>query len=191
MQTTLATKNPHALYEAQMRVASPLGPVLLARTSLGLAGLWFEGQKDCPDLSHVASPSGDALLKQVRQQLQDYWDAGATQSPRFEVPLDLIGTPFQRSVWQALLDIPYGSTTGYGDIARRVSSPQSSRAVGAAVGRNPISIIVPCHRVVGSHTQLTGYSGGMHRKVALLQQEGHAIHGDRVTPLIKKQTALL
>ncbi len=174
-----------------MRVASPLGPVLLARTNLGLAGLWFEGQKDCPDLSHVAAPSRDALLTQVRQQLQDYWNAGATQAPRFEVPLDLIGTPFQRSVWQALLDIPYGCTTHYGDIARRVNSPQSSRAVGAAVGRNPVSIIVPCHRVVGSHTQLTGYSGGMHRKIALLQHEGHAIHGDRLQPATKDQPPLL
>ena len=174
-----------------MRMDSPLGHVWLARTRQGLAGLWFEGQKDCPDLSEVAKPSSDPLLTKVRQQLQDYWSDGPQKTMRFDVTLDLIGTSFQRAVWQALLDIPYGSTTHYGDIAKRVNSPQSSRAVGAAVGRNPVSIIVPCHRVVGSNTQLTGYSGGMHRKIALLQQEGHAIHGDRVYPLPKEQVALL
>jgi methylated-DNA-[protein]-cysteine S-methyltransferase len=97
---------------------------------------------------------------------------------RFDLPLDLLGTPFQRKVWQALLGIACGATLRYGDIAVRVGVPSAARAVGAAVGRNPLSIVVPCHRVLGSGGALTGYAGGLERKVALLELE----RGQHVPP---------
>jgi methylated-DNA-[protein]-cysteine S-methyltransferase len=110
------------------------------------------------------------VLKNVTQQLTEYF---AGQRSRFEVPLDLTcGTAFQQSVWQALLAIPYGRTASYGDVSRRVGKPTAVRAVGAAVGRNPVSIIVPCHRVMGANGSLTGYAGGLDRKTALLKLEG-------------------
>ena len=166
---------------AQSLIDSPLGQVLLARTEHGLAGLWFtEGQRDFPGTLGAASRPDDALFQQVQSNLQQYWAAPAGQAMDFKVPLDLIGTPFQQAVWRALLAIPHGGICSYGDIARRLGSPQAVRAVGGAVGRNPISIIVPCHRVVGQNTQLTGYSGGLHRKIALLAQEGHAVQGGRL-----------
>ncbi|HAL40009.1 MAG TPA: cysteine methyltransferase, partial [Polaromonas sp.] len=97
----------------------------------------------------------------------------AGQRNRFEVPLDLAcGTAFQQSVWQALLAIPYGRTASYGEVSRRIGKPTAVRAVGAAVGRNPVSIIVPCHRVMGANGSLTGYAGGLDRKTALLKLEG-------------------
>jgi methylated-DNA-[protein]-cysteine S-methyltransferase len=166
---------------AQCHIDSPLGRVLLARTAKGLAGLWFtEGQKHLPGELRAAFCPEDALFEQVRVQLGRYWQAPAGQPVDFNVSLDLIGTPFQQSVWQVLLTLRHGQTGTYGDIAAHVGNPQGGRAVGAAVGRNPISIIVPCHRVVGGDAQLTGFAGGLHRKVALLTQEGHAVRGDRL-----------
>ena len=110
------------------------------------------------------------MLKQVSQQLTEYF---AGQRVRFDVPMDLAGgTAFQQSVWQALLTIAPGETASYSDISRRIGKPAAVRAVGAAVGRNPISIIVPCHRVLGADGALTGYAGGLERKTALLQLEG-------------------
>ncbi len=150
--------------------ASPLGPMLLAATDRGLAGLWFEGQRHLPDSSGWAQDPQHPVLRQACAQLGD-WFAG--RRDRFELPLDLQGgTPFQQSVWQALLGIPRGATTSYGDLSRRVGRPAAVRAVGAAVGRNPISIVVPCHRVLGSDGGLTGDAGGLERKSALLQLEG-------------------
>lgn len=121
---------------------------------------------------HTLWPSDpeQPVLKQVSQQLAEYF---AGQRSRFEVPLDLAcGTAFQQSVWQALLAIPYGGTASYGEVSRRIGKPTAVRAVGAAVGRNPVSIIVPCHRVMGTDGSLTGYAGGLHRKIALLKLEG-------------------
>ncbi|WP_240523270.1 methylated-DNA--[protein]-cysteine S-methyltransferase [Polaromonas sp. AER18D-145] len=110
------------------------------------------------------------VLKEVMQQLTAYF---AGQRSRFDVPLDLAhGTAFQQSVWQALLDIPQGGTASYGEVGRRIGKPAAVRAVGAAVGRNPVSIIVPCHRVMGANGALTGYAGGLDRKTALLKLEG-------------------
>lgn len=110
------------------------------------------------------------VLKRVCQQLGEYF---AGQRSRFEVPLDLAyGTAFQQSVWQALLTIPQGETASYSDISARIGKPAAVRAVGAAVGRNPVSILVPCHRVIGAHGSLTGYAGGLDRKAALLKLEG-------------------
>ena len=158
---------------------SPLGPLLLAASPQGLCGVWFLNQKHFPpaaawpttQTSSVLAPSGSqAWLDQATQQLTQYF---AGQRQHFDLPLDLsAGSAFQQSVWQALLDIARGQTESYGALATRVGRPSSARAVGAAVGRNPISIIVPCHRVVGSNGALTGYAGGLDRKVALLQLEG-------------------
>ena len=153
---------------AQMRYASPLGPLLLVRTSEGLAGAWFESQKHHP--APIAAPlrDDDALLARAAAQLAAYFDGETT---RFDLPLDLIGTPFQTAVWRELLTIEPGRTCTYGDIARKLGTPSAGRAVGAAVGRNPVSVIVPCHRVLGSDGTLTGYAGGLERKTALLRLE--------------------
>ncbi len=153
---------------AQSRIDSPLGPLLLARTRDGLAGAWFEAQKHHPAAIDAPMRDDDALLADTARQLRAYF---AGEGDDFDVALDLQGTDFQRSVWTVLLRIEPGSTCSYGDIARRLGSPTASRAVGAAVGRNPVSIIVPCHRVVGSSGALTGYAGGLDRKTALLRIE--------------------
>ena len=113
----------------------------------------------------------DALLRRAADQLHAYF---AGEMLAFDVPLDLQGTPFQRRVWQALLAIPGGETRSYGEIARALGSAAAVRAVGGAVGRNPVSVIVPCHRVIGSDGSLTGYAGGVDRKRALLKLEGAA-----------------
>jgi len=156
---------------AQTTINTPLGKLLLARTATGLAGVWFDGQKHHPAPLSVVRRPDDALLRRAADQLHAYF-AGETLT--FDVPLDLQGTPFQRAVWQALLTIPGGETRSYGEIAKALGVATAVRAVGAAVGRNPVSVIVPCHRVLGSDGSLTGYAGGVDRKRALLALE-HAI----------------
>lgn len=159
----------------QTRVASPLGPIVIAATATGLAGLWFaDNQRYLPlQLTGLAAWPEDAdhpILKQARQQLQDYF---AGRRRHFDLPLDLrCGTAFQQSVWRALLDIPQGSTVSYREVSQRIGNPAAVRAVGGAVGRNPVSIVVPCHRVMGASGALTGYGGGLDRKTALLTLEG-------------------
>ena len=153
---------------AQTTINTPLGKLLLARTTKGLAGVWFDGQKHHPaPLTAMRSPD-DELLRRAAEQLHAYF---AGEGLGFDVPLDLQGTPFQRAVWQALLAIPSGETRSYGEIAAALGSASAVRAVGGAVGRNPVSVIVPCHRVVGSDGSLTGYAGGVDRKRALLELE--------------------
>ena len=160
----------------QTRFDSPLGPMIIAATDKGLAGLWFEGQRHLPlELSGQAGPTSwprndeHPMLQEASRQLTEYF---AGRRSHFELPLDLAyGTDFQQSVWQALLAIPQGGTASYGEVSRRIGKPAAVRAVGAAVGRNPISIIVPCHRVMGSNGSLTGYAGGLDRKTALLKLE--------------------
>jgi methylated-DNA-[protein]-cysteine S-methyltransferase len=150
---------------------SPLGTLLLAASARGLAGLWFEGQRHWPEAANTwrAQPA-HPLLAQARRQLDAYF-AGSRRV--FELPLDLShGTDFQGRVWQALLAIPAGITESYAALAARIGAPRAVRAVGAAVGRNPVSIVVPCHRVVGATGALTGYAGGLSRKASLLQLEG-------------------
>lgn len=153
---------------------SPLGPMILAASTQGLCGVWFEGQRHGPSEERMQSwtpRTSNDLLQEASRQLQAYF-AGEIQ--RFDLPLDLsAGTPFQQAVWQALLNIPLGASQSYGDLARRLANPKAVRAVGAAVGRNPVSIIVPCHRILGAGGQLTGYAGGLWRKQALLRLEGH------------------
>jgi methylated-DNA-[protein]-cysteine S-methyltransferase len=154
------------------RHASPLGGILLAATPHGLAGLWFEGQRYHPDIRHWRFDPSDALLRRAMAQLDEYFAGTRT---RFELPLDLQGgTPFQQDVWRALLSIPCGQRTSYGELSRRIGRPEAARAVGAAVGRNPVSVVVPCHRVLGADGSLTGYAGGLDRKTALLRLESQA-----------------
>jgi methylated-DNA-[protein]-cysteine S-methyltransferase len=152
------------------RHESPLGTMLLAATDRGLAGAWFVGQRHGPDSAGWREDPDHPVLREAVAQLRAYFAGERTQ---FDLPLDLqAGTPFQQSVWQALLSIPTGGTTSYAELARRLGRPQAARAIGAAVGRNPVSIVVPCHRVLGSGGALTGYAGGLERKTALLQLEG-------------------
>lgn len=157
------------------RTETPLGPLQLARTEHGLCGAWFvEDQKHAPDSTRFASDRytpNDPLLQEACRQLNAYFQG---QLQAFDLPLDLsAGTPFQQAVWQALQHITQGRLSTYAALAQTVGKPTATRAVGAAVGRNPISIIVPCHRVLGSTGQLTGYAGGLRRKQALLTLEGH------------------
>jgi methylated-DNA-[protein]-cysteine S-methyltransferase len=151
-------------------VDSPLGGVTLAATDAGLAGLWFDQQRHWPDMRGWRTNDAHPVLREAAAQLLAYF---AGQRERFDLPLDLShGTAFQQSVWQALLAIPAGTTVSYGALSMDLGNPAAVRAVGAAVGRNPISVIVPCHRVLGSNGSLTGYAGGLNRKTALLELEG-------------------
>ncbi|MBC7436882.1 MAG: methylated-DNA--[protein]-cysteine S-methyltransferase [Bdellovibrionales bacterium] len=148
---------------------SPLGAMIVAATDKGLAGVWFEGQRHMPDNSAWRVAPAHPVLAAAIEQLRQYFGGERTH---FDLPLDLQGgTSFQQSVWQALLAIPSGATTSYGEISTRIGKPAAVRAVGAAVGRNPVCVIVPCHRVIGRDGSLTGYAGGLERKTALLTLE--------------------
>jgi methylated-DNA-[protein]-cysteine S-methyltransferase len=149
-------------------IDSPLGRITLARTPAGLAGVWFDGQRHEPARLDWPERPDDPLLREAAQQLSDYW---AGRRKHFELPLDAQGTPFQRAVWRELRRVGAGQTTTYAAVAKAVGSPRAVRAVGAAIGRNPLSIVVPCHRVIGSDGSMTGYAGGLPRKTALLQLE--------------------
>ena len=157
-----------------LRTDSPLGPITLAASATGLCGLWFDDQKHRPteaQRQQWRQEEDHPVLQSAAAHLRAFW-AGHTQP--WPGPLDLsAGTPFQQSVWQALLRIPPGQSQSYGDLARQLDKPLAVRAVGAAVGRNPVSLLVPCHRVLGTGGQLTGYAGGLWRKQALLKLEGH------------------
>ena len=153
------------------RMASPLGEILLTANARGnaLAGLHLEGQKYFPaDPGTWREDPRLPLLREAARQLREYF-AGARA--RFELPLDPAGTPFQRRVWSAIGDVPFGETITYAELARRCGRPSAVRAAGAATGRNPITVIVPCHRIIGSGGALTGYAGGLERKRALLALE--------------------
>ncbi len=151
-------------------IGSPLGHIILATTEQGLAGVWFEAQRHLHDMSDWRPDAGHPVLCNAAAQLGAYF---AGERNDFDMPLDLShGTAFQQVIWQALLQIPYGKTISYGALGKLIGNPAAVRAVGAAVGRNPISLIVPCHRVIGSNGALTGYAGGLHRKTALLTLEG-------------------
>ena len=155
---------------------TPLGPVLLLASPDGLAGLWFHRQRHHPAAERMAQwtdTPDDPLLREAARQLDRYFGASGHT---FDLPLDLsAGTVFQQTVWRALLNIPRGHTTSYLALAQQIGRPLAVRAVGTAIGRNPLSIVVPCHRVVGSDGGLTGYAGGLDRKRALLHLESALI----------------
>lgn len=150
--------------------SSPIGQLLMNSDGRALTGLHFVDEKHVPRVAHDWQyDPGLAVFARTRGQLDEYF---AGDRHDFDVPILPGGTEFQRRVWAVLCEIPYGETTSYGAMARRLGQPTATRAVGAANGRNPISIIVPCHRAIGADGSLTGYAGGLHRKQALLQLEG-------------------
>ncbi|MDH4392187.1 MAG: methylated-DNA--[protein]-cysteine S-methyltransferase [Aquabacterium sp.] len=160
----------HPDLQAQARIPTPLGTMTAAASATGLAGLWFDGQAHHPGTLAVATDPQHPHLQAAARALQACFDGAA--DPLAGVPLDLRGTAFQQAVWRALIALPRGATSTYGQIASAAGSPGAVRAAGAAIGRNPVSVLVPCHRVLGRDGSLTGYAGGLHRKTALLQAEG-------------------
>ncbi|MFH1138842.1 MAG: methylated-DNA--[protein]-cysteine S-methyltransferase [Pseudomonadota bacterium] len=163
--------------------AGPLGPILLTSDGPSLTGLYFQGQKYEPRTGPGAGPGArrdddHAVFRETAGQLARYF---AGRERCFQVRLSFSGSPFQNEVWRALIEIPYGTTTTYGELAERLGRPAAARAVGAAVGRNPLSIIIPCHRVLGRNGSLTGYAGGLDRKKALLELEARGL-GRTVQP---------
>lgn len=160
----------HPRITAQCRIETPLGPMTAAATDQGIAGLWFDDQAHHPGALDAPVNDQQRWLKSARAYLAQYF-SGDWPAQR-SLPLDLHGTPFQRAVWQALLTLPAGHTSTYAAIATQAGSPAAVRAAGAAIGRNPVSVLVPCHRVLGRDGSLTGYAGGLERKRALLQMEG-------------------
>lgn len=152
-------------------VDSPVGPLTLAGIGSTLMHLRMDDQAHEPDRSGW-QPADTGAFADIVEQLEAYFDGALTG---FDVDLELNGTEFQRRVWDALRTIPYGETRSYGEIAAQIGSPGASRAVGLANGRNPISIVIPCHRVIGSTGSLTGYGGGLDRKRALLALESSRI----------------
>ena len=155
---------------------SPIGALMLTATERGLSRVYMDSQRYAPLAPRPEwreDEGGRAPhLSAARTQLDAYF-AGLRSV--FDVALDLDGTPFQRSVWQALCDIAYGATISYGELARRIGNPKAVRAVGLANGRNPVSILVPCHRVIGADGSLTGYGGGIERKEFLLALEARVV----------------
>lgn len=151
---------------------SPVGDLTLVASDTGLTAiLWQNDDPERVRLGAMIEDRDDPILDLAARELAGYFAGTLT---RFTVPLDFRGTEFQKSVWAALLTIPFGETRSYGEIARQIGRPTASRAVGAANGRNPISIIAPCHRVIGSNGTLTGFAGGLAAKALLLGIEGHA-----------------
>jgi len=149
---------------------SPVGELTLVASDKGLTAILWEN--DDPDRVRLADKTEDAahpVLVEAARQLGEYF---AGQREAFDLPLDFHGTDFQKRVWQQLLAIPFGETRSYGEIARALGQPTASRAVGAANGKNPISIVAPCHRVIGTNGTLTGFAGGLEAKQRLLALEG-------------------
>jgi methylated-DNA-[protein]-cysteine S-methyltransferase len=145
------------------RFPSPIGELLLASDGRSLTGLHMEPHPKVNGAIADAKP-----FHEIVRQLKEYF---AGKRGEFDVPLQFAGTDFQNRVWKALCKIPYGTTISYGELAKRVGNPKASRAVGLANGRNPIGIVVPCHRVIGANGTLTGYGGGLDRKKFLLDLE--------------------
>ncbi|GAP94866.1 methylated-DNA--[protein]-cysteine S-methyltransferase [Leptolyngbya sp. NIES-2104] len=148
---------------------SSIGKLLLTSNGRSLTGLYLQGQKHFPEQTTDWKEFAELdLFIEAEKQLAAYF---AHQRQQFDLPLDPIGTPFQKQVWEQLQQIPYGATISYGTLAKQIGIPTASRAVGAANGRNPISIVVPCHRVIATSGKMTGYAGGVDRKQWLLQHE--------------------
>jgi methylated-DNA-[protein]-cysteine S-methyltransferase len=143
---------------------TPIGELRLVASETGLRSVYFPGPTPVLDAADGESP----VLEEAARQLSEYFAGERTD---FDVPLDLVGTPFQVAAWRGLASIPFGETVSYGEQARRLGKPDAVRAVGAANGRNPLPIVLPCHRVIGSDGSLTGFGGGLHVKRALLDHE--------------------
>jgi methylated-DNA-[protein]-cysteine S-methyltransferase len=154
---------------------SPLGELLIHSDGQFVTGLYMPQHTRSREV-HASWQRADAPFATVRRQLAEYF---AGQRHTFDVPLKLVGTPFQRRVWQELVHIPFGSTITYAELAKRIGQPTASRGVGHANGRNPISILVPCHRVIGSNGKLTGYAGGLVNKQRLLELERSALASEQ------------
>jgi methylated-DNA-[protein]-cysteine S-methyltransferase len=151
---------------------SPVGELKLIASDKGLvAVLWENDPPHRVKVGEMVEDGRHPVLLEAERQLREYF---AGQRKEFSVPLDMRGTPFQRDVWRALLEIPFGETRSYLDLAKRLGNRNATRAVGAANGRNPLSIVVPCHRVIGSSGKLTGFAGGLEVKARLLGLEGSA-----------------
>jgi methylated-DNA-[protein]-cysteine S-methyltransferase len=166
----------------QTRIDSQTGPLTLFATDAALvAVLWDTDTPLPPHLRDATANDCHPILVETANQLREYFD-GKRQT--FDVPLDPQGTDFQKTVWLALREIPFGQTASYGQIARRIGMPTASRAVGAANGRNPIPIIVPCHRVIGANGSLTGFGGGLANKSLLLSLEGVTIAQEAEQPVL-------
>ncbi len=151
---------------------SPVGKLTLVASDKGLTAILWENDKaNRVPLGDMREGPNHPVLQDATKQLEEYF-SGKRKS--FLLPLDFQGTEFQKKVWEALLTIPFGETRSYAQIAEQVNSPKAVRAVGAANGKNPISIIAPCHRVIGSNGDLTGFAGGLAAKTLLLSLEGHA-----------------
>jgi len=149
---------------------SPLGELTLTARGEYLTGIFYEGHWHMPPADYFGDPTGieDPVFAQTRAELNEYLDG---QRTAFSVPCQTRGNPFQEKVWDRLKTIPFGETVSYGELAAELGDPHLAQAVGSAVGRNPISIIIPCHRVVGRSGQLTGYAGGLRNKRFLLELE--------------------
>ena len=145
---------------------SPIGELMLISNGTGLTGLYMQNQKHAD--MRAKAVRDEWMLKQPIEQLTAYFAGGRRE---FELPLAAEGTDFQKRVWRALWAIPFGETISYGELAQRIGQPKAARAVGLANGQNPISIVVPCHRVIGADGSLTGYGGGLERKSWLLAHE--------------------
>ncbi len=151
-------------------IDSPIGKLKLVASEKGLVGiLWEEDRPGRVRLSELTEDVKHPVLVKTEEQLREYFQG---QRRKFTVPLDMRGTPFQKQVWEALLAIPFGETRSYGQLAKQLGNPDATRAVGAANGRNPVAIIAPCHRVIGSSGKLTGFAGGLEAKAHLLSLEG-------------------
>lgn len=173
--TTTSTTTPAtaaaADASAHTTVDSPIGPLTLVTRDGGLAGIFMTDHRHIPPQATFGprvAVTGHPVLTRTAEQLAAYF---AGEARDFDIDLSTSGTPFQRRVWAALRDIPYGETVSYGELAAVLGQPTASRAVGLANGRNPVSIVVPCHRVVGADGSMTGYGGGVERKRWLLAFE--------------------
>jgi len=173
MKNAIATSSKPCVYKT---MNSPVGALTLVASHDGLAAvLWENDRPGRVCLNLAGEDERHPVLVETERQLNEYF-AGRRRT--FSLKLDFAGTQFQRKVWQALLEIPFGQTRSYGEIARRIGAPAAVRAVGAANGRNPISIVAPCHRVIGATGKLTGFAGGLDAKAHLLALEQKSAQAD-------------
>lgn len=150
---------------------SPVGRLKLFAKDNQLTAIFWDNQDFAPlSVAAKKATAKDTVLREAKKQLQEYF---AGKRTTFDLSLAPKGTDFQQQVWKALRKIPHGKTWSYSDIAKRIAKPNASRAVGAAIGKNPLSIVVPCHRVIGANGKLTGFAGGLEKKAILLNLEGH------------------